>query len=76
MTKLVTRAVAERLLDRFESAVIDHEDLGSIPVFADDPDEQRAIDRERRIRKSNYTRTRNRILKEFEADDRGKESGP
>ncbi len=59
---------AERLVAAFEDAVNDHVFLGTIPDFSPDPEEQQAIDRERRRIQTNYTRTRNRLIKALEID--------
>lgn len=53
---------AERLVKAFEEATYEIAFIGTIPLFSDDPDEQRAIDRERRRLRTNFTRTRNALL--------------
>lgn len=59
---------AERLVAQFEAAVAEHEELGAIPMFSDNADEQKRIDAERRRIKTAYTSTRNRLLKALEND--------
>lgn len=57
------RARAALLLAQFERAVIDHGDLGTIPLFSPDAQEQRHINATRRNIKAQYTKARNRLLK-------------
>ena len=56
------RAKAESLIYRFAVATTDMAFIGTIPMFSDDPDEQRAINAERRRIERNLTRTRNALL--------------
>jgi hypothetical protein len=58
---------AEKMVAAFEAAVKEHAFIGTIPLYHHDPDEQRAIDAERRRITTNYTKTRNRLLKVLEA---------
>jgi hypothetical protein len=60
---------AEKLIAQFEVAASDHDNLGAIPTYSGDPEEQRLIDRERKRIKGNYTRARNRLLRALEADE-------
>ena len=62
---MVDRKKAEGLVAAFERAVTDFGDLGTIPEFSDDREEQRAITVLRSSIRANYTRARNRLLKEL-----------
>ena len=53
----------ERALQSFEKAVREHSELGSIPLIGGDEREQKAINAERKRIKSNYTRSRRRVLR-------------
>lgn len=55
----------EKLIDQFERAVEEQAFLGTIPVYSHDREEQQAIDATRKHIKANYTRARNRLLKEL-----------
>jgi hypothetical protein len=59
---------AEKLIDQFQSAVADYEQLGSIPVSSPDREEQARIDKERSRIAGNYTRAYNRLLKALETN--------
>lgn len=59
---------AERLIAQFEAAADDYANLGSIPVYGQDREEQEVLDRERTRIKTAYTKTRNRLLKAMETD--------
>ena len=50
-------------LERYTVAVSDYNDLGSIPVFGQDAEEQAAIDAARKRIKTAFTRTRNHLIK-------------
>jgi hypothetical protein len=59
---------AEKLVAQFEAAVGGYTEIGAIPMYSGDREEQAAIDRERRRIKAAYTRTRNRLLKALETE--------
>lgn len=48
----------EKAIDRFETAAINLGALGAIPLFSDDPEEQRDIDHTRRYIKREYGQAR------------------
>ena len=50
-------------LDRYTSAISDYNDLGSIPIFGQDAEEQAAIDAARKRIKTAFTKTRNHVIK-------------
>jgi hypothetical protein len=53
----------ERAIDRFECAAGALYDLGSVPLFGQDREEQAAIDRHRRGVKTEYARARTALVK-------------
>lgn len=56
-------AKARALVHRFCNATHDMAFLGTIPLFSDDPDEQLAINAERRRIHTNFTRAENALIK-------------
>lgn len=53
----------ERALDRFERAVSERDNLGSVPIFGEDAEEQTAIDNFCRGVKTEYARARTALVK-------------
>lgn len=58
----------ERALDRFECAVLERDNLGSVPAFGQDREEQVAIDRFRRNTNAEYARARTALVKMAKED--------
>ena len=70
MTRRSAEGRAKTLIYRLEVAATEMAFIGTIPVFSDDPDEQRAINAERRRLNTNLTRARNALLRALtEGDD-------
>jgi hypothetical protein len=68
MTVRLPPGKADRMIRQFEHAVIEHADLGTIPLWSDEADEQKRINRERERIMGNYMRARIRLLKALESE--------
>lgn len=52
---------AKRAIRAFEEAVRDYADLGTIPLYCDDPEEQRSADSMRLAIEHNYVKARAKL---------------
>lgn len=65
--ELLSHPEIVRAVHLFERAVLRYDELGAIPKFSDDPEEQYLIDKTRAAIKRQYTRARSTLFRKIYA---------